>query len=261
MNDSDFQANTERFTGFAALYDEFRPSPPALLADLLTQITRVSKPALVVDLGSGTGLSTRYWLGRAGKTVGIEPTDAMLECAEFIGGNGIEYRKGFSHATGLPDDCAEIVTCSQALHWMDPLPTFQEVARILKPGGVFVALDYDFPPLTTSWETDLAYSEMDRIAGRLEIKHGVSDGLKRWDKSGHFGRMQESGCFRYVREVVVQHIDKGNSERLVGLALSQGGVQSLLKAGLSEANIGIDRLRELAETKLGPHPKLWFWSS
>jgi len=51
--------------GFADHYDEFRPSPPAVLLDALTRYAGPSAPRLVVDLGSGTGLSTRAWAARA----------------------------------------------------------------------------------------------------------------------------------------------------------------------------------------------------
>lgn len=60
--------------------------------------------------------------------------------------------------------------------------------------------------------------------------------------------------------MVTQQIFLKSGARL-GLALSQGGIQSLLKVGLSEADIGIDRLRETAGAKLGPRPQRWFWSS
>ena len=40
---------------------------------------------------------------------------------------------------------ADIVTCSQSFHWMEPEPTLAEIARILRPGGVFAAYDYDWP--------------------------------------------------------------------------------------------------------------------
>ncbi len=45
---------------------------------------------------------------------------------------------------------AGIVTCAQSFHWMEPESTFIEVARILRPGGVFAAYDYDRPP-TVHW--------------------------------------------------------------------------------------------------------------
>jgi predicted TPR repeat methyltransferase len=52
--------NIERFSGYADLYDRYRPSPPDILAQILTQLAQTRFPRLIVDLGSGTGLSTRY---------------------------------------------------------------------------------------------------------------------------------------------------------------------------------------------------------
>lgn len=54
-------------------------------------------------------------------------------------GGNVNYRDAFSDATGLANNCADIVTISQALHWMEPESTFGEVARILRPGSVIAA--------------------------------------------------------------------------------------------------------------------------
>jgi len=51
-------ANVERFMGFADVYDSYRPRPPEVVPDILTQLAQAPQPALVIDLGSGTGLST-----------------------------------------------------------------------------------------------------------------------------------------------------------------------------------------------------------
>ena len=75
-------ANVERFMGFAERYDAFRPRPPAIICAVLTQLAQVPRPALVVDLGSGTGLSTLLWAGHAGAVIGIEPSDDMRRYAE-----------------------------------------------------------------------------------------------------------------------------------------------------------------------------------
>src|ERR1700685_892319 len=50
---------------------------------------------------------------------------------------------GSAEATGLPDECADIVTASQAMHWFDAERALPEVIRILRPGGLFAAYDYD----------------------------------------------------------------------------------------------------------------------
>jgi len=246
----DFTANIERFTGFAAHYDEHRPSPPDALSGLLCQLARCVRPALVVDLGCGTGLSTRYWSGRADQVIGIEPTPAMRVEAGHAGGDGVSYHEGFSHATGLSDACADIVTCSQALHWMEPSGTFREAGRILRPSGVFAAYDYDWPPVTTSPEADAIYTECVAKSRQLESELGVSGGVRHWSKDGHLARLRESGIFPYVRECTLHHIDSGNAARLVGLLLSQGHVQTLLKHGVSEEEIGVPALREVAQRSL-----------
>src|SRR4029453_18177333 len=95
----------------------------------------------VVDQGSGTGLSTRWCAAWAASVVGVEPSGDMRVQAEREPLAGVTYVGGWSDATGLPEGSADLVLAVQSLHWMDPSPTFVEVARLLRPGGAFAALD------------------------------------------------------------------------------------------------------------------------
>lgn len=258
----DFSGNIERFTGFADLYDTFRPSPPAVLADLLTRMANAPHPELVVDLGSGTGLSTCYWAEKADEVIGVEPTPDMRKQAEAqTEAKNIHYREGFSHRTGLPEHCAQIVTCSQSLHWMEPQSTFEEAVRILVPGGVFAAYDYDWPPTTGNWKADAAYEECMVRVHQLEREFDNPSPVRKWDKSQHLARMAQSGCFRYTKEVVIHHIDQGNAKRLEGLLMSQGSLITLLKAGMTETQVGLDVFREKAFQALGMEASPWYWCS
>lgn len=261
MNSPNFSATIERFTGFGAHYDDVRASAPEQLSELLCSMAHCDVPSLVVDLGCGTGLSTRYWRGRAQKVVGIDPTDSMLLQAQALGGENISYQKGFSHSTALDAGGADLVLCAQSLHWMEPTGTFAESARILRSGGVFAAYDYDWPPATSSWEVDQAYTNSMNLARTLERENGLTNDLKQWNKSNHLDRMKASGCFRYVRECLLHHCDEGGAERITGLFLSQGYVQSLLKHGLSEKEIGVEHLRETARRVFGDSRAKWFWSA
>lgn len=258
---TDFAGNIERFSGFAERYDQFRPAPPDILAPLLTRLLPAPELRCVVDLGSGTGLSTRYWADKAQQVIGIEPAADMRRQAEAqTRAARVAYREGFSHQTGLPDQCAQIVTCSQALHWMEPQATFQEVARVLQPGGVFAAYDCDWPPTTGAWKAEAAYRECARGVQEFEKTLTPAVPLQRWDKAQHLARMQASGCFRFTKEILVHQADTGNAERFIGLLLSQGSVQTLLKSGLSDAQIGLDRFRDTAEQALGTQAQTWYWS-
>jgi ubiquinone/menaquinone biosynthesis C-methylase UbiE len=261
MADPDFTDNIARFTGFAGLYDAHRPSPPEILAELIRRYSGLQELGRVVDLGCGTGLSTRYWAAHARETVGIDPTTAMLDEAKRIGGDSIRYLKGFSHAMGLPDHEADVVSCSQSLHWMDPLPTFREAARILRPGGVFVAFDYDWPPATGFAQLDALYERCVAHSRRMEHRLHLDSGIQHWAKDEHLTRMQASGHFRYTREIAVHHMDQGTTDRLIGLLLSQGHVQTLLKNGVPENQLGIDGLRSAASRVLGSDRWPWVWTS
>lgn len=262
MDTTDFHANVERFTGFADIYDTYRPRPPAALADVLCAFTGVESPDLVVDLGSGTGSSTRYWAGRAGQVIGIEPSADMRRRAQAATDSpNVTFREGYSHETGLAGGVADIITCSQSLHWMLPDPTFAEAARILRQGGVFAAIDYDWPPVTPRWEAQEAYGRFTAGIRELEREHPVRDGLVNYEKAGHLARMKAGGWFRFTREFMLHHVDEGSAERLIGLALSLGSVQTLLKLGLTPSQIGLDHLRRELDLIMGPAVERWYWTS
>ena len=94
-------ATIQRFSGFAREYDPYRPQPPAALALLLAQHTGTTRPALVADLGSGTGLSSRYWGDQALQVIGIEPsTDMRDEALRQTNAANVRYQAGYSHDTG-----------------------------------------------------------------------------------------------------------------------------------------------------------------
>jgi len=255
-------ANADRFSGFAELYDTHRPRPPEIIVDLLTQMAAKQRP-VVVDLGSGTGLSTLLWTRSAAEVVGVEPTADMRAQAERRAAESdvgtVRFIEGLSTATGLPDRYADIVTCSQSLHWMEPNGTFAEVARILCAGGVFAAYDCDWPP-TLNAEAEQAYNACRAKAETLERALRLAPEVHQWSKGAHLERIRQSGRFRYVKEVGLHHVESGGAERLVGLALSQGEIATLLKHGVGEDEIGITALRKTARHALGDSIVPWFWS-
>ncbi len=234
--------------GFAGRYDRFRPRPPRMLLDLLCRYARAARPALVVDLGCGTGLSTRAWSGVADRVVGIEPNPAMLAAAAPA--PGVEYRQAYAHAPELPDDGADIATCSQSLHWMEPEPVFAEAARILRPGGVFAAYDYDWPPVVDP-ELDQAYDAYQARRRELRARIGLQRGGDRWPKSGHLDRLRESGRFAFCREVVLHSVEDGNAERVVGFARSLGLPVADEHDAPLEDELRIGELEEVARRVLG----------
>jgi SAM-dependent methyltransferase len=234
--------------GFAARYDRFRPRPPRALLDVLCRYARVERPALVVDLGCGTGLSTRAWSGVAERAIGIEPNPAMLAAAEPAA--DVEYREAYAQETGLDDGCADIVTCSQSLHWMEPEPTFAEAARLLRPGGVFAAYDYDWPPVVDP-ELDQAYEEYQRRRAGFRRRHGIQRGGDRWPKEEHLERMRASGRFGHCREILLHSVEDGDAERVVGFTRSLGLPVVDMTYEDADDELGVNELAAVAQRVLG----------
>jgi SAM-dependent methyltransferase len=283
------QAGADRFRGFAGLYDSVRPVPPRELAALLVDYCG-GRPRLVVDLGAGTGLSTRWAATWSDEAVGVEPNDDMRAAAhQRQPSTKVSYVAGWSHDTGLPAGSADVVLAVQALHWMEPEATLREVARILRPGGVFAAIDCDWPPVVgdhvaeQAWETCRRHIRVyearlaaglagdalrapvrdeDREAARYagidpHIDRRLHDGVRSWSKSGHLDRMSRSGLFAWCREVAMTSLAEGDADRFVGLLKSQGDYQALRRHHLQDAELGVDRFEATARARLGPAPRPW----
>jgi SAM-dependent methyltransferase len=271
-----------RFADLAPKYDAARPQAPGELADVLMQWAGRAEPD-VVDVGAGTGLSTVIWVGRARSVTAVEPGAEMRAVAlrrlglnpdrpngvlassapAGAGATGataarptaVTVAAGSAEATGLPDECADIVTASQAMHWFDAERALPEVIRILRPGGIFAAYDYDWPPCI-DWETDAVFQAFDRRIDTLEDERGL-----RPPHAGkqHLERIAGSGLFRYAREIALHGRDAGDAQRITDLAVTQGGAAALLAAGVTEDEIGLTALREVAARRVAT-PRTWWWT-
>lgn len=249
---SALQKNADRFTGFADLYDLARPKAPTQVRDMLLRyLGRTS--ALTVDLGCGTGLSTILWCEVSEQVIGIEPSQDMLNLAREKGKDhaNLTFLQAFSDATGLPDTSVDILTCSQSFHWMNPETTLREANRILKPGGVFAVYDCDWPPVC-HWEAEQAYSVLFKTAHALEKTNPqTKDSVVRWDKDQHLQNLNRYGPFSYVREIVFSSTEPCDAERFIAIALSQGGLQGLRKAGEPVLEAEIDTFKQAVRVRMG----------
>jgi ubiquinone/menaquinone biosynthesis C-methylase UbiE len=233
---------------FIARYNDLRPEPPAELIALLGALAPARPPRLVVDLGSGTGISTSAWSAHADRVVGIEHNPEMLAAARAA--PRVEYRHALAQETGLPDACADVVTCAQSFHWMEHRSTIDEIARILRPEGVFAAYDYDWPPLV-DWQVDAAF---------LAVLESSGVDPARPEKARHIERLHASGRFRWVREFFIHRRDSRGPETIALLPLAFGPVARKLGEGATPTELGLDRLRETIDKRIGAHEATLWWS-
>jgi SAM-dependent methyltransferase len=131
--------STDRFTGLAEDYAKYRPSYPEAAIDFILSHCQLGPPSQLVDVGCGTGISSRLFAEHGLCVIGIDPNDEMRRRAEATAPSArnllLSYRKGTAEATALPDACADAVLAAQAFHWFQPELTLTEFRRILKPGG------------------------------------------------------------------------------------------------------------------------------
>ncbi|TWT36213.1 Ubiquinone/menaquinone biosynthesis C-methyltransferase UbiE [Posidoniimonas corsicana] len=141
---------------------------------------------VVVDLGCGGGLDVflaARRVGPTGKAIGVDMTPEMLELArrnaERSGASNVEFLHALIDNLPLPDESVDCVISNCVINLAPDKPAvFQEVARVLKPGGRLavsdIALKAELPPELGS---DLmAY--VGCIAGAIPI-HDYRAGLLR----------------------------------------------------------------------------------
>lgn len=138
----------DSFDRHAARYDRHAALEQEVCSRLLERVTfRRGEPSVVLDLGCGTGVgaSALKKSFRKSLVVGLDLSTGMLEIAgkqsglmrpvRFVNGDMAELPFG-RHTTDL-------VFSSLALPWLgDPVPFFEEVLRVLRPGGMFLFSTY-----------------------------------------------------------------------------------------------------------------------
>lgn len=112
---------------------------------MLDRVRALHDPT-VLDLGCGEGRFCRMMAPYAKRVVGLDPTETLLKHARSFG--EADYVLGRAEALEFADDSFDLVVCYMALLDIeDAQAALAEVARVLRPGGRFLAANMN------SWAT------------------------------------------------------------------------------------------------------------
>jgi len=145
------------FSGHAEDYRLHRPTYPDKLFQYLTAL--VGDHGAVWDCGTGNGQAA-VSLAKSFSTVYATDPSAQ-QIAKATPQDGIVYQVAAAESVPLADQSVSMVTVFQALHWFDAQAFYQEVRRVLKPGGILAIIGYH-TAITGIAEVDALYEWFNR---------------------------------------------------------------------------------------------------
>lgn len=137
-----FRENAAQWHRIRSLYVDERDVEAAL-----SEIIAAGEPHDLLDIGTGTGRMLEILGPQVGHALGIDQSREMLAVArvnlEKAGLANSIVRLGDMYQLPLADASFDAVVIHQVLHYADrPEAAITEAARVLRPGGVLVIVDF-----------------------------------------------------------------------------------------------------------------------
>jgi len=211
----------------ADLYDQVRPSYPVVAIQWALAPLGSGRHRLA-DVGAGTGILTRVLGSMGHQVVAIEPDPRMRERLSETT-PGVEVVDGRAEEIPLPDGRLDAAVAGQAYHWFDGESAHRELARVIRPGGVFAAV-WNERDRTVPWLAE--YSRIidpDREPGR-------SSGRRDVDSYGD--------GFEPVERAEFRHAVACTPERLVSLAQTRSRFLTASPQRQAEVTAAVHRLAQ-----------------
>ena len=214
---------------YAPLYDYARPRLPHKVLEL-TRKYLVAEPQRIVDLGCGTGLSAEPWITCGCDVIGIDVQESMLNvarqkqlpCARFLLADAL--------STPVETGWADVVMCSQSIHWLDPDRLWREIPRLLRPGGLFLSLNYYLMPVG-DYNLEQCFFEFTKAVNTFVWRSAKTvQPYQRKHHDQHLDAILGSDELRFAHSISFSSSERFSAERFVALALSQGKVFNSLQS-------------------------------
>lgn len=151
MSDGDVKAHAqERFGQFAQHYVDSKGHASGDDLERLVELAQPKSDWFALDIATGGGHTALKFAPLVKSVIALDLTPKMLEVAQaFITSKGsanVDFTAGDAEQLPFVSDTFDLVTSRIAPHHFPNCWQFvQEVARVLKPGGIFVLEDNTVP--------------------------------------------------------------------------------------------------------------------
>lgn len=157
------------FADLVAQYNAARPSYPTKVITAICESIGQKEP-LILDVGCGTGISTRQLAEKGGVVIGCDIDINMLTAALRHRHTNVAYVQGQAKTLPFRSGIFDAVTAFTAFHWFTDKRSLKEFKRVLKPTGLFCIVH---PRNTSPYGKDLRAMIEKRIGHKT--KNNYSD--------------------------------------------------------------------------------------
>jgi 2-polyprenyl-3-methyl-5-hydroxy-6-metoxy-1,4-benzoquinol methylase len=118
-------------------YVQARIVPPEV-CDTVTRAGNVGSGSRVLDVATGTGSVALQLAARSQRVTGIDLCEPFLRAAREMAASSnlkVDFRRGCGNQLVFDRAAYDVITVSQAYHWLDPLSAMRGFLNALAPGG------------------------------------------------------------------------------------------------------------------------------
>jgi ubiquinone/menaquinone biosynthesis C-methylase UbiE len=150
MNEEkEYYALTKKAFDTLAPFYNVMTLPLVRLRNQVVDFVNAEKDSTILDVATGTGQQAFAFAKRGHDVIGIDLTESMLEIARRHNkGSRVKFELADATHLRFEANSFDISCISFALHDMPPNireKVLQEMARVTKPNGIIIVVDYDLP--------------------------------------------------------------------------------------------------------------------
>lgn len=170
-----------------------------------------------VDLGCGTGRISEKLAKYSEQTVGLDASDALVAVAQERSGDKVHYQIGDVTELPFEDSSIDVITAIGLIGALDgqgEADFFQEVARVLKDGGMLIDGYWENNTqaalIKLSWKNTLADMIVDTVSGKTQVTH-----LNRYQRNNvlkHAGLATMSCHYSWIPNMTLMVYEKDRAK-------------------------------------------------